>query len=153
MNVNALNRGMMLKTSDCLDVSARERTQARRRVITGFLHTLVNATIVAFRGLSSRVCRDDQRLSIESCSLFVFTLWPSGLAEGGELGVEELGGEGAGEGFDGFALLRASARRVWLAVRASSAWRRASALLLERDDGGDGVAGLETLLVLVDLGG
>ena len=48
---------------------------------------------------------------------------PGGFAEGGELGVEELGGEGAGEGFDGFALFGVRAASLdW--ERASSAWRR-----------------------------
>ena len=37
-----------------------------------------------------------------------------GVAEGGELGVEEFGGEGSGERVDGFALLRGEADELGL---------------------------------------
>ena len=40
-----------------------------------------------------------------------------------------------------------------MAARASSAWRRDSALLLQGDDGGDGLAGVQVLAVLLDFGG
>ncbi len=69
-----------------------------------------------------------------------------GVAEGGELGVEELGGEGAGEGFDGFALvwgqgceLRFELREFGLADLFGG--------LLEGLDGGYGVERLEALMV------
>ena len=51
-------------------------------------------------------------------------------AEGGELGMEELGGEGAGEGFDGGLLgggEGCAGGGELAAVRSSSAWRMASA--------------------------
>src|SRR5271170_593920 len=70
-------------------------------------------------------------------------------AEGGELRVEELGGEGAGEGFDGGLLgggewrgcgnLREGAGEFGFADRLGG--------LLKGLDGGDGYEGFEALLV------
>ena len=76
------------------------------------------------------------------------------IAQGGELGVEELGGEGSGEGFEGGLLgggegcagggeARGGAFQFGLADGFSG--------LLQGDDGGDGVAGLLALKVELDL--
>ena len=54
MNVNALNLAMIL-TSVYLDVSRCKRTQAQRRVITGFLQQFARATFDRVWGLSSGV--------------------------------------------------------------------------------------------------
>jgi len=77
-------------------------------------------------------------------------------AEGGELGVEELGGEGAGEGFDGGEL-------GWSEGCAGGGEAAGGAFelgladgfggLLQGDDGGDGVARIHALEVELDLAG
>ena len=72
--------------------------------------------------------------------------------EGGELWVEKLGSEGAGEGFYGFALLRGQLGQFGLGA-GQFGGADGFGVLLEGQDGGDGVAGLETLLVLGHLFG
>ncbi len=71
-----------------------------------------------------------------------------GFAEGDELGVEELGGEGAGEGFDGGVLLGGEVGEAFCGA-GELGFADGFGVLLEGEDGGDGVAGLEALLVLV----
>ena len=67
-------------------------------------------------------------------------------AEGGELGVEELGGEGSGEGFDG-GVLGGSEGGTGGGEAGVDAFELGLAEgfggVLQGDDGGDGVAGLQ----------
>jgi len=72
-----------------------------------------------------------------------------GFAEGGELGVEELGGEGAGECFDGVALLGGEAGEFGLGS-GQLGLAELLGVLLERLDGGNGIKGLESLVISVD---
>ena len=75
-------------------------------------------------------------------------------AEGGELGVEELGGEGAGEGFDG-GLLRGSEGCAGGGEAGGGAFELGLADgfggVLQGDDGGDCVARVDALEVELDL--
>ncbi len=64
------------------------------------------------------------------------------------MGVEELGGEGAGEGFYGFALLWGQLGEAFGGA-GQFGFADGFGILLEGEDGRDGVAGLETFVVFV----
>ena len=75
-----------------------------------------------------------------------------GVAECYKLGVEELGGEGAGEGFYGGGLLRGEGGEE-LGGAVEFGLADLFGLLLQRLDGWDGVERLEALVVANHLGG
>ena len=80
--------------------------------------------------------------------VLLFTLWAGGFAKGGELWVEEFGGEASRERLDGFALLWGEAGEA-LGGAGQLGFADGFSVLLEGEDGGDGVARLKAFLVLV----
>ena len=121
----------------------------------GALDQLVVDLDICAHGNNPPMCKDCIFLCMrsnvdEAALLFGF------FAEGGELGVEELGGEGAGEGFDG-GLLGGSEGCAGGGEAGGGAFEFGLADgfggLLQGDDDGDGVAGLQALVVELDLAG